>query len=157
MKVLKEAVDQAEQRCKTNGSRLTSKRKQVLSLLLKSDKALSAYELVDVYKNETGQALPAMSMYRILSFLEDQYLAHRLELTNKYIACSHINCDEGHALSQFLICSQCQKVEEVSIGRQAMEYINKNIRDSGFHLASPQLEINCICDDCMAEQPRNLG
>jgi Fur family zinc uptake transcriptional regulator len=150
MDVVKRIIEQAERRCKENGSRLTDKRKLALSLLLKSGKALSAYELVEAYKTELGDTLPAMSMYRILEFLMAERLVHKLALVNKYVACEHINCEQGHAESQFLICGQCQKVKEISISKSIMGALKKNVNDVNFHLASPQLEINCICDDCMA-------
>lgn len=139
----------AEQHCKANGSRLTAKRKQVLSGLLKSNKALSAYELVDFCKKEFGEALPAMSVYRILDFLQGERLVHKLDLANKYVACSHIACDHAHGVPQFLICGQCQKVKEISIHKLAIEALQREVAAAGFHLASPQLEMNCICTKCM--------
>lgn len=45
----------AENNCKAHGARLTNKRKQVLSGLLKSQKAMSAYELVDFCREEFGE------------------------------------------------------------------------------------------------------
>ncbi len=149
MDVVKRVIDHAERRCKENGSRLTKKRKLALSLLLKSGKALSAYELVAAYENELGDTLPVMSMYRILKFLMAEHLVHRLELANKYVACEHISCEDDHAETQFLICGQCQKVKEISINKAIMEELKKSVSDVGFHLASPQLEMDCICEDCM--------
>ena len=149
MDVVKRVIDHAEKRCKENGSRLTEKRKLVLSLLLRSDKALSAYELVEAYKTELGDTLPAMSIYRILEFLMAEHLVHKLALVSKYIACEHINCGHIHAETQFLICGQCEKVKEISIEKSIMEALKKSVNDAGFHLASSQLEMNCICKDCM--------
>ncbi|MEM9219847.1 MAG: transcriptional repressor [Cyanobacteria bacterium P01_F01_bin.150] len=147
---VQQAIDHAERRCKENGSRLTKKRKLALSLLLKSGKALSAYELVETYKTELGDTLPAMSMYRILEFLMAENLVHRLDLINKYVACEHIKSEQEHAQTQFLICGQCHKVKEVTISASVMDALKKNTCDAGFHLASPQLEMNCICEACMA-------
>ena len=146
---VKRVIDYAEQRCKENGSRLTKKRKLVLSLLLKSGKALSAYELVEAYKTELGDNLPAMSVYRILEFLMAEHLVHKLALVSKYIACEHVNCGHIHAETQFLICDQCEKVKEISIDRSIMDALKKCVDDAGFHLASSRLEMNCICKDCM--------
>lgn len=143
-------IDHAERRCKKNGTRLTEKRKLVLSLLLKSGKALSAYELVGAYKTQLGVTLPAMSMYRILEFLMSENLVHRLELANKYVACEHINCEHEHAKTQFLICGQCQKVKEIKISELTIDALKKNISDAGFNLASPKLEMNCVCQECMS-------
>jgi len=143
-------VDHAEQQCRNHGARLTEKRKHVLSGLLQSDKALSAYELIEVCKDQFGETLPPMSMYRILDFLRQERLVHRLNLANKYVACAHITCDHAHTASQFLICVQCQKVEEIQVSESVIDALESTIEQAGFRLATPQFEINCVCDRCVA-------
>jgi len=150
MDAIYQVIDHAERCCKENGTRLTEKRRLALSLLSKSDKTLSAYELLEVYKVEKGDALPVMSMYRILKYLMVEHLIHHLELVNKYVACVHINCEVEHAQTQFLTCAQCQKMKEIRTSELIVDAIKKNIGDAGFRLAGPQLEMNCICDDCMS-------
>ena len=150
MQEVEQIIAHAEKYCKDHGSRLTNKRKQVLSGLLQSKKSLSAYELIDFCHAEFGEALQAMSMYRILDFLKNENLIHKLNLTNKYIACSHITCGQDHVVSQFLICGQCQKVKEVNISQLFITELQKNVEHAGFHLTSSQLEMNCICDNCIA-------
>ena len=149
MKDIQQIVGQAEQHCKMHGSRLTHKRKQVLTGLLQSEKALSAYELIDLCKAQFGETLPAMSVYRILDFLQRERLVHKLNLANKYVACAHIICDHKHVVPQFLICSQCQKVKEISVSKSSIAELEKNVEQAGFHLVTPQLEMNCICESCM--------
>ncbi len=144
-------IDEAELRCKEQGGRLTEKRKQVLSGLLTSDTALSAYDLVDYCKTEFGQSLPAMSVYRILDFLQEQHLVHKLNLVNKYVACAHITCDHDHGVPQFLICGSCQRVEEISVAKSTINALERSVKDADYHLVSPQLEMNCICRNCFDE------
>ncbi|MEM7563283.1 MAG: transcriptional repressor [Pseudomonadota bacterium] len=141
-------IDHAAQQCKENGARLTDKRKHILHGLLQSEKALSAYELVEYCKTEFDEIMPAMSVYRILEFLEAEHLVHKLNLANKYIACAHIECLHDHAASQFLICQTCQRVKEVDIGDSIYQSLRKNVQEAGFELESPKLEINCICEVC---------
>lgn len=141
-------LKQAEEHCKERGTRLTDKRKHVLTGLLQSKKAMSAYELIDYCRDELGQQLPAMSVYRILEFLEGEDLVHRLHLAKKYVACSHITCDHEHEVPQFLICNSCNTVEEISIKRSVIQSLKKSVNDAGFHLASPQFEFECYCGDC---------
>ena len=143
---------QAERQCKANGTKLTKKRKLVLTGLLESDKALSAYELADYCKQQLDTAMPAMSVYRILEFLKQAELVHELKLANKYVACSHINCDHRHEASQFLICTQCQKVEEINVSPSTLEDIEANAANAGFRLVTKHLELNGICNQC-CDQP----
>ena len=134
------------------GTKLTAKRSQVLEGLLVSKKAVSAYELTDVCRDTLGYELLPMSVYRILEFLENNQLAHRLKTSNKYIACAHISCDHQHQPPQFLICKSCHKVEEVEVPTSIMESVVKSTRSAGFTLASDHLEIECFCTDCDASK-----
>ena len=134
------------------GTKLTAKRGQVLEGLLVSKKAVSAYELTDVCRDTLGYELLPMSVYRILEFLENNQLAHRLNTSNKYIACAHISCDHQHQPPQFLICKSCHKVEEVEVPTSIMESVVKSTRSAGFTLASDHLEIECFCTDCDASK-----
>lgn len=148
MSNIQTVINHAEISCKSHGAKLTNKRKQVLSGLLQSDKARSAYELVDYCREEFGETLPAMSVYRILDFLQDESLVHKLKLANKYIACSHITCDHSHGIVQFLICGNCQSVKEITVDKRSINNLRDTIKKAGFHLLSPQLEISCLCHNC---------
>lgn len=150
MNELSSTIDLAEQHCQEKGKRLTKKRKLILLALLEAKKALSAYDLVEYCKQHLNEIIPVMSVYRILNFLQEHGLAHRLDLANKYIACSHIACEHQHRLSQFLICDQCQYVEEISVDSSALKNLNTAIEKNGFHISNPQLEINGICDNCFS-------
>jgi len=137
----------AEQRCAKNGTRLTKKRKQVLAILLNADKAASAYDVIDRYEVEYGEKLPPMSVYRMLDFLVQEHLVHKLKLANKYVACSDID-SESHGASQFLICSQCDRVREVGINPETVADLKRNSQAAGFKVELPQLEIECVCHNC---------
>jgi Fur family zinc uptake transcriptional regulator len=142
-------IAHAESHCKSHGARLTPKRKLVLSSLIQSGKALSAYDLIDLCKENFDENIPAMSVYRILEFLETEKLAHKLKLANKYVACSHITCNHDHGVPQFLICSTCDQVKEISIKKSTMSELKSDVEQAGFHLVNSQLEMNCICNNCL--------
>ncbi|WP_108651141.1 Fur family transcriptional regulator [Dongshaea marina] len=150
MNRVQKALEHAEQKCRNNGGRLTSKRKLVLSGLLLCEKAMSAYELVDFCQQELGEVIPAMSVYRILEFLQQQQLVHKLNLANKYVACCHISCSHSHEVPLFLICGKCQRVKEISLGKITEEELKHDVEQANFQLVSPQLELNCVCDECSA-------
>ena len=150
MNNIQACLQHAESHCGKHGARLTSKRKNILLSLLQSEKAMSAYELVDYCNSEFGDTMPAMSVYRILDFLQEELLVHKLNSTNKYVACSHITCDHDHEITQFLICSKCLQVKEININQSTIKALQQNIEEAGFHLLSPQLEMHCLCENCMA-------
>ena len=148
MNNLESIIKHAEQHCRDHGARLTEKRKQILTGLIESNKALSAYELMDFCKQRFNTSMPAMSVYRILEFLEDQHLVHKLNLANKYVACIHISCDHAHAVPQFLICRNCSKVKEISINQTTISALSETVKSVGYNLSSPQVELNCLCESC---------
>ncbi len=139
---------QAEKICLTRGKHLTAKRKLVLHALLHANKPLSAYEIVDYCHQYFAQNIQAMSVYRILDFLEGEHFAHKLNMSNKYIVCSHIRCNQDHGCPQFLICSECGKVSELTIEPKVISSIRTDARQAGFTVMSPQFEISCVCDEC---------
>lgn len=142
-------IKHAEQYCKNHGARLTIKRKRMLSLLVQSEKALSAYDVIDLCEQQFDEKIQPMSVYRILEFLENEKLVHKLKLANKYVACSHITCEHEHGVPQFLICGNCDQVKEISINKSTMSELQNNVEQAGFQLVSPQLEMNCICESCL--------
>ena len=145
---IKTTLDSAEKQCQLRGTRLTEKRKTVLTGRVHSKHAMTAYELVDYCKSELGETIPATSVYRILEFLENEKLVHKLKLANRYVACIHITCDHRHAVPQFLICTECYRVEEVDIGTSTMGALRRNVESAGFELVSEQIEVDCICENC---------
>ena len=138
----------AEQKCIQGGIRFTKRRKQVLSVLIEADVALSAYEIAERCNAGSDSNMPAMSVYRILDLLQDQNLIHRLEIANKYVSCSHMTCSHEHDQSQFLICGGCRHVEEIYLSPDAVDALQTAARSVGFSAISPQLEIKGWCAEC---------
>ena len=77
---LKKIIQKAEESCIESGGRLTVKRKNVLMALLSSDMPQSAYEIASYYKETFNEAIPVMSVYRMLKFLVKESLVHKLSL-----------------------------------------------------------------------------
>ncbi len=144
----KKALTRARQICAEKGVRLTEKREQVLALMLNAKAPLSAYDVVEQYRTLHGEAIPAMSAYRMLNFLREAGFVHRLETTNQFVACSHIACDHPHEVPQFLICDRCHGVEEIGVKTSILDELLASVQSSGFTLASQQLELHGLCARC---------
>ena len=138
----------AEQKCSQAGIRFTKRRKQVLSVLIEADAALSAYEIAERCNAGNDSNMPAMSVYRILDLFQDQNLIHKLDIANKYVSCAHISCSHEHDNSQFLICGSCRHVEEISLSDDAVQALQNAACAAGFNAISPQLEIKGRCSRC---------
>ncbi|GAL27463.1 zinc uptake regulation protein ZUR [Vibrio variabilis] len=72
-------IKQLEDICSARGVRLTPQRKRVYELICESNKASSAYELLDLLKVSEPQAKPP-TVYRALDFLLEQGLSIELNL-----------------------------------------------------------------------------
>ena len=153
-KETKRVLGEAERPCSQKGVRFTVKRRLVLEALLNSDRSLSAYELADYCRVEQGLEMLPMSVYRILDFLASEGLVHRIKTTNKFIACSHISCDHEHKAWQFLICQNCDKVEEVDLEKSIVSKIKYAIHEVGFRMAGNQFELEGVCSDCSVSPVR---
>lgn len=155
MHQLKSPEKPLKTKCANDGTKLTVKRELILSILLSSEKAMSAYEIVEQCDKGFGQALSPMSVYRILEFLESKQLVHKINIANKYVACSHINHDKPHFVSQFLFCSICQRVDEVPLPQSRSSALIKNAVSKGFEPLTTHIELNCICANCLANGTTN--
>ena len=134
--------------CKQRKVRLTEKRRKVLYSLLKSDRAVSAYELIECLRLNFDEDFAPMTVYRILNFLEDQSLVHKLQSTNKYVVCANINESSIHKLPQFLICNSCEKVDEIYLDDRLIEAVRINIKKKGFYVSEPRFELKGLCENC---------
>lgn len=150
-KNLSTIMERARARCAHSGARLTEKRQRILELLLSSQTPLSAYEVADAYNASQNEKMPAMSVYRILDFLQSELLVHKLNSANKYIACSHIACEHSHDIPQFLICEQCQAVKEIAIAKRIVDELGAQVEKAGYTLLAQQLELPCLCEGCAAK------
>ncbi|SFP86419.1 Fur family transcriptional regulator, zinc uptake regulator [Nitrosomonas cryotolerans] len=146
-------IKKSQEACASTGAKLTSKRKNVLTALLTSSIPLSAYEIVEKYKNQFNEALPVMSVYRMLDFLIQEKLVHKLETSGQYMICAHITCDHPHEMPQFLICDRCHTVKEIGIKKQIMSELERGIQSTGFTLSKKQLELHGFCEHCQ-NKPR---
>ncbi|MET1255638.1 Fur family transcriptional regulator [Aliikangiella maris] len=151
-KDINKSVKKAEQICSKVGVKLTAKRKNVLIILLHSGVPLSAYELTDEYKEHFSESIPTMSIYRMLDFLVQENLAHKLNSSNKYVSCSHIACDHQHEIPQFLICDVCNSVSEIGVKKEIIKALNQSVKKVGFMLNSQQLELHGMCENCQKER-----
>lgn len=145
---IEEIIRKSQEACALAGAKLTSKRKNVLIVLLASATPLSAYEIVERYKAQFQESLPVMSVYRMLDFLIQEKLVHKLETASQYMSCAHIACDHQHETPQFLICDRCGNVKEVGIKKRIMDELERSIQSTGFALAHRQLELHGVCKHC---------
>lgn len=143
---IEQRLNDAEAICLADGSRLTPLRREVLSLILSADAPLGAYDLLAKMKRDSERPAAPPTVYRTLDFLMSQGLIHRLASINAYIPCCHPRA--GHQAA-FLICQQCQTVQETSASH-LMDSLDQVARGGHFSPKHTIIEISGLCQRCMA-------
>lgn len=133
----------AELLCLQQGKRLTPIRRQVLKILLRKQRSVKAYELLEQIRAIHPGAAPP-TVYRALDFLVKQGLAHRLDATNAWTACH----DAGGAPHDLLVvCTDCGVVAEVSDPSLNQKLADK-VAQTGFTLSGYETELRALCRRC---------
>ena len=143
--------------CEKQGSRLTETRQHVLEVLFKLDIPVSAYELTEQYNLHIDSPIMAMSVYRILDFLESIRLVHRLHSINKYIICHHVGGICKHHPPHFLICKSCHRTQEFEIATELVTAFYMQVENAGFLSVGSQIELNSLCENCKSTNDLNCA
>ncbi|WP_168790824.1 Fur family transcriptional regulator [Paraburkholderia aromaticivorans] len=139
------ALTLAEEYCRERGEKLTPIRRKVLELLLNSGRATKAYSLLDEMRQiHPGSAPP--TVYRALDFLLSAGLVHRIESINAFTVCHDLTqCQHGI----LVVCQQCGNVTELHQPKLRQALVAQ-IEDSGYRLASDEIELKGLCAACQA-------
>lgn len=141
-------VDAVAARCASEGLQLTPVRRRVLEILLAKHRAMGAYDILEVLREEGLGAQPPVA-YRALDFLTSHGFAHRVERLNAFVACAHTQEDHTPA---FLICRKCDAVAETPAGpmRRALA---DTADAAGFKVERATVEALGLCPNCRDDAP----
>lgn len=148
----------AQDECRKRGVRFTQLRQQIYELVLQANKPVGAYDLItqlqqirlseidstDSPKTQLPKNVAPPTVYRSLEFLLDEGLIHQLTSINAYVPCCHPRAKHTAA---FLICEQCQGVQECS-SLPVQEIMSFAEQDVGFKVARSVIELSGRCQSC---------
>ena len=139
----RQVLTEARRLCEARNLRLTSRRRQVLEILLASHQPLGAYDiLAELNRGDNAEHVAPPIVYRALEFLMAEGLIHRIESRNAFISCIH----PGHrCAAQFLICRDCEQVAEVENADPGLLSAADRI---GFAVDHSVVEITGVCAEC---------
>jgi Fur family zinc uptake transcriptional regulator len=120
-------------------------RAEVLAVLRRRRRALSAYEVLGALRESHPKIAPP-TIYRALAALTARGRVHRLESMNAFIACQ---CDRHMQAAILSICDACGTVEE-SVAPGLLEDLSSVAGRSGFRPARHVIEIHGLCASCGA-------
>ncbi|WP_201578073.1 Fur family transcriptional regulator [Psychrobacter okhotskensis] len=149
----------AKEQCRISGVRFTLLRQQIYQLVLAANKPVGAYDLItqlqqmrlsepdtqdSALTNQTPKNVAPPTVYRSLEFLLSEGLIHQLTSINAYVPCCHPRAQHTAA---FLICDQCQRVQECS-SLPVQEMMSFAEQDVGFIVARSVIELSGRCQAC---------
>jgi len=137
------ALAEAEAICAARGARLTDLRRRVLETVWQGHAPLGAYDIL-ARINAKGERNAPMAVYRALDFLIENGLVHRLSSLNAFVGCRHPG--EAHS-GQFLICSQCNDVAELT-STAVSKTVAKAALARGFKPTGEIVEVMGLCPNC---------
>ncbi|MEC3859717.1 transcriptional repressor [Mesobacterium sp. TK19101] len=137
------AIATARDQCSANGLQLTPARERVLEILLSEHRAMGAYEILEILRNEGLGSQPPVA-YRALDFLVSHGFAHKVEKLNAFVACNHPGQDHAPA---FLICRICGSVAETAaVPKDSL--LGDTARAAGFVIEKVVIEAEGLCPNC---------
>ncbi|SJN30905.1 Fur family transcriptional regulator [Psychrobacter sp. JB385] len=160
-----ERLAAAKEQCTLTGARFTALRQQIYQLVLEANKPIGAYDLITQLqqmrslesdpsdepskassKKQAPKNVAPPTVYRSLEFLLGEGLIHQLTSINAYVPCCHPRAQHTAA---FLICEQCQRVQECS-SLPVQEMMGFAEQDIGFVVARSVIELSGLCQTCQS-------
>lgn len=133
--------------CDNSDVKLTPLREDILNILLAAKCPATAYEILGKLKKIRPNAEPP-TVYRVLDFLVENKVVHRIESENKYICCAHSSKGRHHSV--LFYCKNCHKTDEY-----VDDYVSKSIKQfSQKHeiiTDDEVVELRGICQTCVAK------
>ncbi|MGF1621408.1 MAG: Fur family transcriptional regulator [Rhodomicrobiaceae bacterium] len=118
---------------------------EVLGVLKKHGRPMTAYEILDELRGEEAGLAPP-TVYRALAALTEEGRAHRLESINSFVSCQCEHVDHAPVLA---ICDDCGLVEEHA-DEIVMERLSAITRRTGFRARRHVVEVHGACGACAA-------
>jgi Fur family zinc uptake transcriptional regulator len=144
-KEIKDSISRVFDICKNNNIIFTEIRKSVYEIIIKYNKPIKAYEVLDELRNITGKTSHPPTVYRAIDFLIENGFIHKLNSINSFVGCFH---PKIHKECYFLICKKCNIYQECCDNDLA-ENIFKTAKQNDFIVSNTTLEIEGHCQDCL--------
>lgn len=130
--------EQALKELRAAGFRITMPRVQVIRALADTKRALSAYAIHEKIISGGGK-IDVVSVYRILSTLQEVGLIHHIGVVDGYFPCRMPDC--GSKKSEVLVSEETGEVLELRLPESIVQAIEAQARENGFLASTIKVEI----------------
>ena len=141
---LNATISRVDEICRSNNLGFTDIRKQVFEIIIKNNKPIKAYQILDEIRNITNKPSHPPTVYRAIDFLIENGFVHKLNSINSFVGCFH---PKTHEECYFLICKKCNLYQECC-DDSLKDRISKTAVHNKFVISNTRLEIEGHCLDC---------
>lgn len=135
----------AVSRMKEHGHRITSTRLSVIRALSHADRPLSPHGIHTEVANSGGR-LDVVSVYRILTMLNELGLVHHIGVVDGYVACT-FGKEHDHE-TQHVVCDSCGHVWELPLAEGVFDATKALLKKKGIRAMNIKIEITATCESC---------
>lgn len=127
--------------------RVTDLRRDVLHVLWQADSPLKAYDILQQLRQVRPNAEPPTA-YRVLDFLVEQNIVHRLDNSQSYMIC---HSSEKHEIGKqvIMLCEKCHETIEVS-NAVLQTLLTEMAKSHNFTLNKNIVELTGWCNSCIS-------
>jgi len=137
--------NQIKQYCQQVSIKLTPLRTDILTIMCRFEQAISAYEILRQLKQTRPNAQPP-TVYRVLEYLQEVHIIHRIASKNTYLCCIHPDLPH-RGQGQLLLCKVCDQADEILNG-QLSQAVTDCTKAYGFQFHDDLIEIHGTCATC---------
>ena len=141
---LNASISRVDEICRSNNLGFTDIRRQVYEIIIKNNKPIKAYEILDEIRNITNKPSHPPTVYRAIDFLIENGFVHKLNSINSFVGCFH---PKTHEECYCLICKKCNLYQECC-DDSLKDRISKTAVHNKFVISNTTLEIEGHCLDC---------
>jgi len=141
---LNASISRVDEICRSNKLGFTDIRKLVFQIIIKNNKPIKAYQILDEIRNITNKPSHPPTVYRAIDFLIENGFVHKLNSINSFVGCFH---PKTHEECYFLICKKCNLYQECC-DDSLKDRISKTAVHNKFVISNTTLEIEGHCLDC---------
>jgi len=140
-------IKQLNELLEKNEITLTPLRQDILSILLSSIKPLGAYDILNKLKKKRPKAEPP-TVYRVLDFLIEAKVIHRIEAQNTYVCCQHLTDNLSAHQAILVLCHKCSKSYEYE-DKNIFESLANFAKNNKLRLDDGLIEMEGLCTNCI--------
>jgi Fur family transcriptional regulator, ferric uptake regulator len=149
-------LDQARSRLREQGARVTQARTRVLAELLAADSALSHADVLRMVEQAPlGEVFDRVTLYRVLDWLVDQHLAHRLTGVDRvYRFSAHGDTEHGHPSGKLahdahghFRCRMCERMFCLAEAPGIQDHVQASV-PNGFTPEKVEVTVLGRCANC---------